>query len=101
MRSACRIPSTKTKLEEKVKNREWHIDTLHSKTNTRNNSVPGKLSVAQLNKKVKNYWKMGEWKKLTANERQKIFYDHKNWNDGRKKSGNSGKETPYNKTETK
>ena len=44
---------------------------------------------------------MGEWKKLTANERQKIFYDHKNWNDGRKKSGNSGKETPYNKTETK
>ena len=51
----------------------------------------GEKPIAQRKNRDKKYWKLGEWKKLTAYERQQILDDCKTWNLGRKKTGGSGK----------
>ena len=43
---------------------------------------------------------MGEWKKLSADEWQQIFYDRKKWNLGHKKISDNGRQPPTNKTDT-
>ena len=55
--------------------------------------------MAKQNKLAKKYRKMQEWKKLSTDERQQIFYDHKTWNIDCKKSSDNEQQPETNKTD--
>ena len=56
------------------------------------------VSVEQCKDLAKKYCNMGEWQKLSANERQNLFDDHNTWNLGRKNNSDNGCQTDANKS---